>query len=148
MKKRNLFVYSRRVLRLLKELSPEDLSRYAPHYSEMSLKHKIFSLAGFLSQTILLPVFKLYYVLQSKDTPIQKKLYIMGGLGYFILPTDLLPDFLPALIGFTDDLVVIAFVMRLVKDHLTPELEAKAELAVRNLRRGCKKKSHPAVYTK
>lgn len=133
MKKREIIRYGKRLTRLIREFKPQDLNKYVPHYDEMSLQEKVGSLLGVLGETVLLPVFKLYYVLQSKYTPVRKKLYIMGSLGYFILPMDIIPDFLPSIIGFTDDIVVISYVLKLVNDNLTPELERKAEESYRRL---------------
>lgn len=127
MKKRKIIGYSKRAFDLLKRMRPQDLHQYVPNYDELTLKEKVDSLLGVLGENVLLPVFQLYYVLMAKETPKRRKLYIMGGLGYFILPTDLIPDIIPSMLGFTDDLVVISFVLKLVKDSLTPELREKAE---------------------
>lgn len=45
---------------------------------------------------MLLPVFTLYYMLQDDKVSLQHKTYIVGALGYFILPIDLIPDGIPA----------------------------------------------------
>lgn len=144
MKKRNIFKYSKRAYALLRNIQPNDLYKYVPNYDEMSLCEKLSSVAGGLGEVVLLPIFKLYFVLQAKSTPMRKKLYIMGALGYFILPVDLIPDFLPAIIGFSDDLVVVSYVLKLVNDYLTPELEVKALNAYKTLTRS-KKKSHATL---
>lgn len=133
MNKRKIIGYSKRAIQFLRNIRPQDLNQYVPNYDELTLKEKVTSLLGVVGEQVLLPVFQLYYVLMSKETPKQKKLYIMGGLGYFILPTDLIPDFIPSIIGFTDDLVVVSFVLKLVRDCLTPELEMKAEESYRKL---------------
>lgn len=145
MKKRNILKYSKRAYALLKNIQPNDLYKYVPNYDEMSLYDKLLSVAGVLGEVVLLPIFKLYFVLQAKSTPMRTKLYIMGALGYFILPVDLIPDFLPAIIGFSDDLVVVTYVLKLVNDYMTPELEVKAVGAYNALTHS-KKKSHPTLW--
>lgn len=40
--------------------------------------------------------------LKDENTPGKHKMIIIGALGYFILPVDLIPDFIPVA-GFTDD---------------------------------------------
>ena len=42
---------------------------------------------------------------------------IGGGLLYFILPTDLIPDFIPV-IGYVDDLAVITTIMNSLKKEI------------------------------
>ena len=58
--------------------------------------------------------------------------YIVGALGYFILPIDLVPDFIAGL-GYTDDLAVIAILMKHLKDNITPEIELRADAKIRDL---------------
>ena len=69
--------------------------------------------------------FLLFYVLTSPSTPLRYKQIIIGALGYFILPTDLLPDFIPG-IGFADDLAAVLAVVKIVMSCITPEIKSKA----------------------
>jgi len=62
----------------------------------------------------------LYYCLQDDDTPAWARLYIMGALGYLILPADAVPDFLPG-VGQADDLAVLAAASAVVLVHIKPE---------------------------
>ena len=52
----------------------------------------------------------LYYVMKDPETPKSSKVIITAALAYFILPFDIIPDFIP-LAGFTDDLAALATVM-------------------------------------
>lgn len=45
----------------------------------------------------------LFYTLQEPSVPFKAKAIIIGALGYFITPFDLIPDITPA-IGYVDDL--------------------------------------------
>lgn len=65
------------------------------------------------------------YCATDPSTPSRVKLLILGGLAYFVLPFDGLPDFLP-LIGFTDDAAVIAAVVATVRMHLKDEHRERA----------------------
>ncbi len=69
---------------------------------------------------------QLYYALQSPETPIWAKNVIYGALGYFILPLDVIPDFLP-IIGFVDDYVVLVLARRTVAKYITDEMKNKAK---------------------
>lgn len=50
---------------------------------------------------------------------------LLGGLGYFIMPIDALPDILP-LIGYSDDMAVLAALVGTVAGAIKPEHRDKA----------------------
>ncbi len=75
---------------------------------------------------MLYPALQLYFLLQAKDVPMKAKTLIVGALGYLILPTDLVPDFIPAL-GFTDDLTALMVALRTLNKYLTPDINARAK---------------------
>jgi uncharacterized membrane protein YkvA (DUF1232 family) len=68
-------------------------------------------------------------------TPVKVKGMLLAALAYFVMPVDLLPDFIAGL-GFTDDLTVIATAIGLVRHHLRPEHYEKAEETLARLSRG------------
>ncbi|MDP4116926.1 MAG: YkvA family protein [Bacteroidota bacterium] len=49
----------------------------------------------------------------------QKKAIVVAGLIYFITPIDAIPDFIP-LVGYLDDLGVIAALLKFLGKELTP----------------------------
>lgn len=49
---------------------------------------------------------------------------VAAGLGYFLTPTDLIPDFLPV-IGYVDDAAVLALVMAGIREDLKKYAETK-----------------------
>lgn len=104
-----------------------EIKKYGSHYSEKKFWKKIAVVAKKVGATVLRPVFQLYYMLQSDSVSLKHKAYILGALGYFILPFDLIPESVLPLIGFADDIAVMSFVINLVKDSLTPEIKAQAE---------------------
>jgi uncharacterized membrane protein YkvA (DUF1232 family) len=59
-----------------------------------------------------------YYCATDGTTPAHVKAILMGALAYFIVPTDMIPDFIAGL-GFTDDAVVLAAAMRTIASHLS-----------------------------
>ncbi len=71
-----------------------------------------------------------YYCATDADTPGYVKAVLMGAVAYFVLPIDLIPDFI-ASIGFTDDAAVLLAALRAVESHLT---EAHRGLARAKLR--------------
>ena len=86
----------------------------------------------FRSETVLRPVLTLYYILQDGKINMKNKAYIIGALGYFILPFDIIPDFIAG-IGYTDDLAVIFILLKQLQDCNTPEIQEKVETKVREL---------------
>lgn len=68
----------------------------------------------------------LYYELTDPDIDAKEKAVIIGALGYFILPIDLIPDAIPVA-GFTDDLAALLAAYKFVQHNITPEVEAKAK---------------------
>ena len=70
-----------------------------------------------------------YYCAFDRETPVKVKAALVGAIGYFVLPADLLPDVLP-LLGFTDDAAVLAAALRMVAGHLRPEHREAARLAI------------------
>ena len=61
-----------------------------------------------------------YYCAFDRATPLHVKGTLVGAIAYFVLPFDVIPDFLPVL-GFTDDAAVLATAIRLVASHMLPE---------------------------
>ena len=55
---------------------------------------------------------------------------MLGALGYFILPLDIIPDVILGL-GFTDDLAALAWALFTLKKYITPEIERKARERLR-----------------
>jgi uncharacterized membrane protein YkvA (DUF1232 family) len=71
-----------------------------------------------------------WWCARDPTTPAAAKGMMMAALAYFVLPTDVIPDVLPAL-GLTDDAAVIAAVIAIVGKNLKPRHKdaAKAFLA-------------------
>ena len=107
-----------------------EVQKYGTYYSDNRFWKKVERVAKKVGATVLLPVFTLYYMLQDDKVSLQHKAYIVGALGYFILPIDLIPDGILPVIGFTDDIAVMTLVLKLVKDSITPGIKARANARV------------------
>ena len=66
-----------------------------------------------------------YYCAMDRSTPTYVKAMLLGALAYFIMPTDVIPDFIAGL-GFTDDASVFAATLAAIGRHLQPEHRDKA----------------------
>ena len=73
-----------------------------------------------------------FYCATDPRTPTRVRLTLMGALGYFILPIDVIPDFIPML-GFTDDAAVLALAIKIVGDQITGEHRQKARATLDGL---------------
>jgi uncharacterized membrane protein YkvA (DUF1232 family) len=58
-----------------------------------------------------------YYCAIDRETPVQVKAVLMGALAYFVMPADMIPDFI-AWVGFADDATVLALAIRTVEPHI------------------------------
>ena len=70
-----------------------------------------------------------YYCALDRDTPLAVKAVLMGALAYFVMPADMIPDFL-ALFGFADDAAVLAAAIRAVSPHIGPRHHRQARAAL------------------
>lgn len=109
-----------------------EITRYQAYYSDEGLKDKIAKFAKTAGSKVIYHVLVLYYLLQSKELPFKTKMKIYGVLGYFILPTDLIPDF-AAGFGYTDDMAALIWVLNTLADSITPEIEQKAKEKLKEL---------------
>jgi len=110
----------------VERFSPQTAPQYERHYDEDSFWKKLKHVASTVGSKVLYPALQLYFLLQAKDVPMKAKTLIVGALGYLILPTDLVPDFIPAL-GFTDDLTALMVALRTLNKYLTPDINARAK---------------------
>ena len=98
---------------------------YAQHFSELSFWRKLGKVARIAGREVTEKALFLYYALGDPSMPAWAKGVVYGALGYFILPTDAVPDVFPV-VGFTDDLGALAAAIAVVIAHITPEVKAKA----------------------
>lgn len=106
--------------------TPNEIEKYQENYSESGLQRKIKSVARWAGAKVMYAVLLLYYVLQSPTISKADKGKIYGALGYFILPTDLVVDFLP-IVGYSDDLAALMIALHAVATNITPEVKAQAK---------------------
>ncbi len=74
-----------------------------------------------------------WYCARDPKTPTAAKGVMLAALAYFVLPTDVFPDFL-GIIGFTDDAAVFAALITLVGRHLRAEHREAADVLLAKLR--------------
>ncbi len=100
--------------------------KYTIAFSEHNMLEKIKKFGKKAGIKVIYLVLLLFYTLQKTTTPKFAKSLIIGGLGYFILPADFLPDLIPG-IGFTDDLTALISVVLAVALFIDEGVKAKAK---------------------
>jgi uncharacterized membrane protein YkvA (DUF1232 family) len=70
-----------------------------------------------------------YYCAFDVETPTRARGVLIGALAYFVLPTDLIPDFLLAF-GFTDDLAVLTAAITAIRPHIKERHREAAQKAL------------------
>ena len=103
--------------------------KYGKYFSERQFGRKLKKLSGKLGSTMLYHLIVLYELMMDKRIPAKTRMIFVAALGYFILPSDLVADFLPAL-GYTDDLAFLTYALASATDYLTPEIREKAKAKV------------------
>lgn len=68
-----------------------------------------------------------FYCATDRDTPRHVRAVIFGALAYFVLPADMIPDFIVGL-GFTDDATVFLAAYSAVRGYLTQDHRSRAQI--------------------
>lgn len=104
--------------------------KYTEAYSEPKLFDKIKKFTKKAGIKVIYLALLLFYTLQQPETPRKAKSVIIGALGYFIFPMDLIPDFIP-IAGFSDDLTALAGALVMVAMHVNEDTKRKAKERLR-----------------
>lgn len=114
---------------MAKQPTKKELANYRSEYSDNKFWAKVGAVAKKAGAKVIYMALLLFYTMKEPSTPAKDKALIIGALGYFILPIDLIPDVIPVL-GFTDDLGALTIAYNSIKNNITPEIEAKAQAKV------------------
>jgi len=104
----------------------KQLEKHADHYSEKKFLKKAKSEGKGLGFKALSAATTLYAALKSDQMSRSNKLIILGALGYFIFPFDIVADILP-LVGLSDDAFIIIAALTKVYKSVTDEMKAEGE---------------------
>jgi uncharacterized membrane protein YkvA (DUF1232 family) len=74
-----------------------------------------------------------HYCAFDQQTPLHVKAVLLGAIAYFVVPTDLIPDYIPV-IGYTDDAAVLATAINLVATYIAPAHREAARRALVRMR--------------
>jgi len=70
-----------------------------------------------------------YYTALDKDTPVRVRGTLLAALAYFVVPLDIVPDFL-AVVGFSDDLAVLTAALAAIRPHIKEKHRVAARAAL------------------
>lgn len=107
-----------------------DLTAWQRGYTEEGFWRKLRRQARQAGAEVVERALQLFYTVRSPATPVWAKLMAVGALGYFILPLDVIPDFLPG-VGFADDLATLTSALMAVNSFVTDDIRAKAHRKLR-----------------
>lgn len=104
----------------------KEMESASKNYSDDKFWDKLKRFAKKAGASVVYAVLLLYFTLQKPEVPAKAKATIIGALGYFILPFDIIPDF-AAGIGYTDDLGALGLALFQVAIYIDDEIKEKAK---------------------
>ena len=102
-----------------------DTPGFAKEYSDDDFWDKLLKYAKVAGREVVERALQLYFAAQNPETPAWAKTVIYGALGYFIFPVDAIPDLTPV-VGYADDLGVLAAAVATVALYITEDVKQKA----------------------
>ena len=90
-----------------------------------AFREKLARFAKRAGRVVVERALRLYYASLDPRTPRWAKRTIYAGLAYFVVPFDLVPDFIPG-IGFTDDAATRLFTLLLVSAYVHTDIKIRA----------------------
>lgn len=60
-----------------------------------------------------------YFTALDRDTPLKVRGTLLAALAYFVMPVDMIPDFILGF-GFTDDAAVLMAAIAAIRGHIKP----------------------------
>ena len=112
------------------DFTSKELEQYRKNFTDKDFWKKLQRFAVKAGSKAVYYALVLYYTLMDDNTPARYKAIIAGALGYFILPIDLIPDFIP-FTGMADDWAALLAAIAYVSTAITPDIKAKARLKLK-----------------
>ncbi|USK34571.1 DUF1232 domain-containing protein [Bacillus sp. F19] len=104
----------------------EQLKESEKHFSETKFWSKLKKYGKKAGSSVVYAGMLLYFTLQKPEVPAKTKAIIIGALGYFILPLDLIPD-LAIGVGYTDDLGALGLALLQVAMYIDQDIKDQAK---------------------
>ncbi len=104
----------------------DNIQQYIQYYDELQLKDKLKFIGKRIGYKFVSYAVIMVILISDKKIPLKVRLVFVAALGYLILPTDLIADFLPV-IGFTDDIAFLTYAISNAREYITPDVTHKAK---------------------
>ncbi len=101
-----------------------DYKKYTHYFSDGEFWEKLKKIAKKVGLKTTAYALILFYVLKKDDIPAKDRALILGCLGYFILPLDLVPDLAPV-IGYSDDIAGMIFAVNRCLKYVDEDIKQK-----------------------
>lgn len=108
---------------------PRNIEKYGKNFDADKFLKKLTLTAKKTGVKCVYASLVLYYALYSPYISRKDRKIIIGALGYFILPLDLIPDFIPGA-GYSDDIAALVLAVYKVARGITPDVKEKAKAKV------------------
>ena len=95
------------------DANDDKLAKYGKEYSDSGLWDKVKSVANAAGKEVIYNVLLLFYAMKSDKVSLKERTMIIGALGYFILPIDIVSDAIPV-VGFSDDAAILLAIIKLL----------------------------------
>ncbi len=73
-----------------------------------------------------------YFCAMDPQTPTRVRVVLLGSLAYFVMPVDVIPDFL-AVFGFADDITILTTAIATVRGNISDAHRRAAKDALKDL---------------
>ncbi len=73
-------------------------------------------------------ILELYFVMLKPDVPVKIKITIISALIYFVIPLDIIPDFIPG--GYTDDIGAVLGAFTIAHSYIDDNVRNKADITI------------------
>ena len=103
----------------------DNKEKYSKHFSEDSFFSKILEYGKTAGAKVVFAALLLFYAMKSDKMPMSEKALVVAALGYFILPIDLIPDFIP-IVGYADDLTALYVALKKVVSYIDNDIISQA----------------------
>ena len=99
--------------------------------TELTLSQKIGKVAKKAGTKVIYSVLLMWYAFQRRETPAWAKRIILGVLGYFLTPIDMIPDITP-IVGYTDDLGLLGLGLVAIAAYVNDEVKQEARTKLKS----------------
>lgn len=99
---------------------------YTKHFSEEKFWDKILKFGKQAGVKLTYGALLLFYTFKKPTVPLHAKSTILGALGYFISPLDIVPDFIPVA-GYADDLTIVIGALVIVATYIDADSKKLAK---------------------